>query len=227
NILNGGAHADSNVDIQEFMVVPWGAPTFAEGLRCGAEIFHALKGVLKARGHSTGVGDEGGFAPSLESNREALEAIAEAVGKAGYKLGSDVALAVDAAANEFFDNGAYALDGKKLKGSELIDLYAGWVRDFPIVSIEDGLAEDDWDGWKLLTDKLGASLQLVGDDLFVTNTERVQRGISQGVANAVLIKVNQIGSLTETLDCVRLAHVSGYRATTSHRSGPHGARVLA
>jgi enolase len=219
NILNGGAHADSNVDIQEFMVVPWGAPTFAEALRMGAEIFHALKGVLKGRGYSTGVGDEGGFAPNLKSNREALELIAEAVGKAGYKLGSDAVLALDCAASEFYENGNYALDGKSLDGAGLADLYAAWAKDFPIVSIEDGFAEDDWEGWKLLTGKLGARIQLVGDDLFVTNNERLQRGIAQGVANAVLIKVNQIGSLTETLECVRLAHQSGYRTIMSHRSG--------
>ena len=221
NILNGGAHADSNVDIQEFMVVPWGAPTFAEALRVGAEVFHALKGVLKARGYSTGVGDEGGFAPSLESNREALELIAEAIGKAGYKLGADLVLALDCAASEFYQGGKYVLEGegKTLDRAQLAELYASWAKDFPIVSIEDGYAEDDWDGWKLLTDRLGASVQLVGDDLFVTNTERLERGITQGIANAVLIKVNQIGSLTETLDCVRLAHFNNYRTIMSHRSG--------
>ena len=221
NILNGGAHADSNVDIQEFMVVPWGAPTFTEALRMGAEVFHALKGVLKGRGYFTGVGDEGGFAPSLKSNREALEVIAEAIGKAGYKLGTDMVLALDCAASEFFKDGKYVLEGenKTLDRAQLAELYAGWARDFPIVSIEDGYAEDDWDGWKLLTDRLGTTVQLVGDDLFVTNTQRLQRGIAQGIANAVLIKVNQIGSLTETLDCVRLAHFSGYRTVMSHRSG--------
>ena len=221
NILNGGAHADSNVDIQEFMVVPWGAPTFAEALRMGAEVFHALKGVLKGRGYFTGVGDEGGFAPSLKSNREALEMIAEAIGKAGYKLGNDIVLALDCAASEFFKDGKYTLEGenKTLDRAQLAELYAAWARDFPIVSIEDGYAEDDWDGWKLLTDRLGASVQLVGDDLFVTNTQRLQRGIAQGIANAVLIKVNQIGSLTETMDCVRLAHFNGYRTVMSHRSG--------
>src|SRR3954469_13098693 len=221
NILNGGAHADSNVDIQEFMVVPWGAPTFAEGLRMGAEVFHALKGVLKARGYFTGVGDEGGFAPNLKSNREALEAIAEAIGKAGYKLGSDIVLALDCAASEFFQGGKYLLEGegKTLDRGQLADLYAAWAKDFPIVSIEDGYDEDDWGGWKLLTARLGASVQLVGDDLFVTNVERLRRGIAQGVANAVLIKVNQIGTLTETMDCVRLAHFSGYRSVMSHRSG--------
>jgi len=221
NILNGGAHADSNVDIQEFMVVPWGAPTFAEALRMGAEIFHALKGVLKARGYSTGVGDEGGFAPNLKTNREALELIAEAIAKGGYKLGPDVVLALDCAASELYKSGKYLLEGegKTLDRAQLVELYAAWAKDFPIVSIEDGFAEDDWDGWKLLTQRLGDSVQLVGDDLFVTNVERLQRGIDQGVANAVLVKVNQIGSLTETLDCVRLAHFNGYRSIMSHRSG--------
>jgi enolase len=223
NILNGGAHADSNVDIQEFMVVPWGAPTFAEALRMGAEIFHALKGVLKGRGYATGVGDEGGFAPSLRSNREALEAIAEAVSKTGYKLGSDVALALDVAASELFDKakGTYELEGegRTLSRAELVDFYAQWAEDFPIVSIEDGFAEDDWEGWKMLTDRLDERVQLVGDDLFVTNVERLARGLEDGVANAVLIKVNQIGTLTETLECVRLAHFNEYRTIMSHRSG--------
>jgi enolase len=223
NILNGGAHADNNVDVQEFMVVPWGAPTFAEALRAGAEVFHALKGVLKARGQGTSVGDEGGFAPNLRSNREALEAIAEAIGKAGYKLGEGVVLALDVAASELFDKnkGTYVLEGegKTLDRAGLVDLYASWSKDFPIVSIEDGFAEDDWQGWKLLTDKLGDRVQLVGDDLFVTSTERLQRGFEEGVANAVLVKVNQIGSLTETLDCVRMAHQHGYRSIISHRSG--------
>jgi enolase len=223
NILNGGAHADNNVDVQEFMVVPWGAPTFAEALRAGAEVFHALKGVLKARGQGTSVGDEGGFAPNLRSNREALEAIAEAIGKAGYKLGEGVVLALDVAASELFDKkkGAYVLEGEgqTLDRAGLVDLYASWSKDFPIVSIEDGFAEDDWQGWKLLTGKLGDRVQLVGDDLFVTSTERLQRGFEEGVANAVLVKVNQIGSLTETLDCVRMAHQHGYRSIISHRSG--------
>ena len=221
NILNGGAHADNNVDVQEFMIVPWGAPTFAEALRCGAEVFHALKAVLKSRKLATSVGDEGGFAPDLRSNAEALESIAEAVGKAGYELGGDVVLALDAAASEFFDpkSGGYELEGKSLDRKALVDLYERWSREFPIVSIEDGFAEDDWEGWKLLTERLGARVQLVGDDLFVTSTERLQRGIREGVANAVLIKVNQIGTLTETLDCVRLAHASGYRTIMSHRSG--------
>ena len=220
NILNGGAHADNNVDVQEFMIVPWGAPTFAEALRCGAEVFHALKTVLKSRKLATSVGDEGGFAPDLRSNAEALESIAEAVGKAGYELGGDVVLALDAAASEFFDpkSGGYELEGKSVDRKALVDLYERWSREFPIVSIEDGFAEDDWEGWKLLTERLGARVQLVGDDLFVTSTERLQRGIREGVANAVLIKVNQIGTLTETLDCVRLAHASGYRTIMSHRS---------
>ena len=221
NIVNGGAHADNNVDVQEFMIVPWGAPTFSEALRCGAEVFHALKGVLKSRKQSTSVGDEGGFAPDLRGNVEALEAIGEAVGKAGYELGGDVVLALDVAASELFDpaKGTYELDGKAVDRKALADLYEKWSRDFPIVSIEDGFAEDDWEGWKLLTDRLGARVQLVGDDLFVTSTERLQRGIDQGIANAVLIKVNQIGSLTETLDCVRMAHFHGYRTVISHRSG--------
>ena len=221
NIVNGGAHADNNVDVQEFMIVPWGAPTFAEALRCGAEVFHALKAVLKSRKQATSVGDEGGFAPDLRSNAEALESIAEAVGKAGYELGGDVVLALDVAASELLDEktSGYQLDGKSIDRKSLIDLYEKWVREFPIVSIEDGFAEDDWDGWKLLTERLGARVQLVGDDLFVTSTERLQRGIREGVANAVLIKVNQIGTLTETLDCVRLAHASGYRTIMSHRSG--------
>jgi enolase 1/2/3 len=221
NILNGGAHADSNVDIQEFMVVPWGAPTFAEALRMGAEVFHALKGVLKGRGYFTGVGDEGGFAPSLKSNREALEVIAEAVGKAGYKLGPDVVLALDCAASEFQKGDKYVLEGegKTLDRAQLAELYASWAKDFPVVSIEDGYGEDDWEGWKLLTDRLGDTLQLVGDDIFVTNNERLQKGIALGVANSVLIKVNQIGTLTETMDCVRLAHFNGYRTIISHRSG--------
>ena len=219
NILNGGAHADSNVDIQEFMVVPWGAPTFAKALRMGAEIFHALKGVLKGRGYVTAVGDEGGFAPSLKSNREALEVIAEAVGKTGYKLGADVVLALDVAANELYQDGRYSIDGKSMDGAQLVEFYAQWCKDFPIVSIEDGFAEDDWDGWKLLTSRLSAGVQLVGDDLFVTNTQRLKTGIERGVANAVLVKVNQIGTLTETLECVRMAHQNGYRTIMSHRSG--------
>ena len=219
NILNGGAHADNNIDVQEFMVVPYGAPTFAEGLRCGTEVFHSLKAVLRGRGLATGVGDEGGFAPNLRSNSEALEVIAEAIGKAGYKAGQDVALALDVAASEFFEGGRYELDGKALDKAELVELYRQWCAQYPIVSIEDGLDEDDWEGWKLLTDALGARVQLVGDDLFVTNVERLQQGLRRGVANAILVKLNQIGTVTETLDCVRLAHWNGYRSIISHRSG--------
>jgi enolase len=221
NILNGGAHADNNVDVQEFMVVPLGAPTFAEALRAGAEVFHALKSVLKARGQSTSVGDEGGFAPNVRSNREALEVIAEAVGKAGYKLGADIAFALDVAASELFEDGLYDLEGegRKLDRAAMVELYTGWCKDFPIVSIEDGFAENDWEGWKLQTQAQGATVQLVGDDLFCTNTEILAKGIAQGIANAVLVKVNQIGTLTETLDCVRMAHQSDYHSIISHRSG--------
>ena len=219
NILNGGAHADTNVDVQEFMVVPWGAPTFSEALRAGAEIFHALKAVLKSKKLATSVGDEGGFAPDLPSNHDALGLIAEAIAKAGYSLGKDVVLALDVAANELFKGDGYQLDGKRMDRAGLVDLYAKWSSEFPIVSIEDGCAEDDWEGWKLLTDKLGKTVQLVGDDLFVTNTERLELGFERGVANAVLIKVNQIGTLTETLECVRMAHRGGYRTIMSHRSG--------
>ena len=219
NILNGGAHADTNVDVQEFMVVPWGAPTFSEALRAGAEIFHALKAVLKSKKLATSVGDEGGFAPDLPSNHDALGLIAEAIAKAGYSLGKDVVLALDVAANELFKGDGYQLDGKRMDRAGLVDLYAKWSSEFPIVSIEDGCAEDDWEGWKLLTDKLGKTVQLVGDDLFVTNTERLELGFESGVANAVLIKVNQIGTLTETLECVRMAHRGGYRTIMSHRSG--------
>ncbi|HTO97319.1 MAG TPA: phosphopyruvate hydratase [Myxococcales bacterium] len=221
NILNGGAHADSNVDIQEFMIVPWGAPTFAEALRMGAEVFHALKGVLKGRGYFTGVGDEGGFAPSLKSNREALEAIAEAAGKAGYKLGADLVLALDCAASEFEEGGRYVLEGegKTLDRAQLAELYASWAKDFPIVSIEDGFDENDWEGFRLQTEKQGGKIQIVGDDVFVTNVERLGKGIAQGVANSILVKVNQIGSLTETLEAVRMAHRAAYTSVMSHRSG--------
>ncbi len=223
NILNGGAHADSNVDIQEFMVVPLGAPSFAEALRYGAEIFHALKKVLKDRGASTGVGDEGGYAPSLPSNEEALKVILEAIGKAGLRAGEQVALALDCAASEFFDkpSGRYKLkgEGKEYDRRGLVDYYAQLASRYPIVSIEDGFAEDDWEGWKLVTEKLGGKLQLVGDDLFVTNVERLGRGVAQGVANSILVKVNQIGSLTETLEAVRMAHRARYTSVMSHRSG--------
>ena len=219
NILNGGAHADSNVDVQEFMIAPIGAPTFREALRSGAEVYHALKAVLKKKGLSTGLGDEGGFAPNLDSNRAALDLIAEAVEAAGLKLGSDIALAMDVAASEFYTDGAYVFEGARKTAEEMTAYYADLVASYPIVSIEDPLDEDDWDGWKAITDGLGTKTQLVGDDLFVTNVERLQRGISGGQANALLVKVNQIGSLTETLDSVELAHRSGFRCMMSHRSG--------
>jgi enolase len=219
NILNGGAHADTNVDIQEFMIAPIGAPTFREAVRTGAEVYHALKSVLKGRSLATGVGDEGGFAPDLESNRAALDLIAEAVGAAGYELGKDIVLALDVAASEFFADGSYTFEGAGKSADEMIAYYADLVASYPIVSIEDPLNEDDWDGWKAITDQLGSRTQLVGDDLFVTNVERLQRGITGGQANALLVKVNQIGSLTETLDSVDLAHRSGFRCMMSHRSG--------
>jgi enolase 1/2/3 len=222
NILNGGAHADSNVDIQEFMVVPLGAPSFAEALRYGAEIFHALKSVLKKKGAATGVGDEGGYAPSLASNEEALALIMQAIQQAGLKPGEQVALALDCAASEFYDGkGTYDLEGegKKLDSKGLVDLYAAWCDRYPIVSIEDGCGEDDWTTWKALTERLGRKIQLVGDDLFVTNVARLGRGIAEGVGNSILVKVNQIGSLTETLEAVRMAHQAGYTSVMSHRSG--------
>ncbi|MCD4536346.1 phosphopyruvate hydratase [Nocardioides sp. cx-169] len=219
NILNGGSHADSNVDVQEFMIAPIGAPTFREALRQGAEVYHALKSVLKKKGLSTGLGDEGGFAPNLDSNRAALDLIAEAVSAAGLTLGRDIALAMDVAASEFFKDGSYAFEGGTKSADEMTAYYAELVSSYPIVSIEDPLDEDDWDGWKAITDELGGRTQIVGDDLFVTNVERLQRGISGGQANALLVKVNQIGSLTETLDSVELAHRSGYRCMMSHRSG--------
>ena len=223
NILNGGAHADSNVDIQEFMVVPLGAPSFAEALRYGAEIFHALKKVLKAKGAATGVGDEGGYAPSLASNEEALAVIMQAIEAAGLKAGEQVALALDCAASEFYDAkaGKYALEGegKTYDGKGLVDFYASLVAKYPIVSIEDGCGEDDWATWKLLTERLGGKIQLVGDDLFVTNVTRLSRGIAEGIGNSILVKVNQIGSLTETLEAVRMAHRAGYTSVMSHRSG--------
>ncbi|HSX66499.1 MAG TPA: phosphopyruvate hydratase [Nocardioides sp.] len=219
NILNGGAHADTNVDIQEFMIAPIGAPSFAEALRVGAEVYHTLKGVLKEKGLATAVGDEGGFAPDLESNRAALDLIAEAVAKAGYELGKDVVLALDVAATEFCENGSYTFEGQQKSSAEMIAYYADLVANYPIVSIEDPLDEEDWDGWKQITDELGSKTQLVGDDLFVTNTERLVRGVTGGQANAMLVKVNQIGSLTETLDAVEYAHRAGYRNMMSHRSG--------
>ncbi len=223
NILNGGEHADNNVDVQEFMILPVGAASFAEGLRMGAEVFHALKKVLAEKGLASGVGDEGGFAPNLESNREALELIVEAIKAAGLEPGKDIMLGMDVAASEMYnaDTKKYELkgEGKVLSSEEMIDLFEGWVNEFPIITIEDGLNEEDWDGWKLLTDRLGKRIQLVGDDLFVTNTERLERGIEAGVANSILIKVNQIGTLTETLDAIEMAKRAGYTAVISHRSG--------
>jgi enolase len=221
NIINGGSHADNNVDIQEFMILPVGAPTFGDALRYGAEIFHALKSVLKARGLATAVGDEGGFAPNLPSNEAAIEIILEAIGHAGFKAGADIWLGLDAASTEFYRDGRYHLesDGKSLSAAEFVDMLAGWVHRYPILSIEDGLAENDWAGWKLLTERLGERVQLVGDDLFVTNTEILRSGIDQGVANAILIKPNQIGTLTETLSAIKMAHGAGMAAVVSHRSG--------
>jgi enolase len=218
NILNGGAHADSNVDIQEFMIAPIGAPTFRDALRSGVEVYHSLKSVLKKKGLSTGLGDEGGFAPNLPANAAALDLIAEAVQAAGYSLGSDIVLALDVAATEFYKDGAYAFEGSK-SSDEMIAYYRGLVDSYPIVSIEDPLSEEDWAGWKALTNALGDRIQIVGDDLFVTNPERIARGIAEKSANAVLIKVNQIGSLTETFDAVELAHRAGFRCMMSHRSG--------
>jgi len=223
NIINGGSHADNNIDLQEFMVMPAGAANFAEALRMGAETFHALKSVLKAKGYNTAVGDEGGFAPNLSSNEEALQVIMEAITKAGYKAGDEIFIALDPAASEFFNKETkkYELksEGKNLTSSQMVDYYAKLVKNYPIVSIEDGMAEDDWDGWKIMTDKLGNVIQLVGDDLFVTNTKRLSAGISKGICNSILIKVNQIGTLTETLDAIEMAHRAGYTTVVSHRSG--------
>jgi enolase len=219
NILNGGAHADTNVDIQEFMIAPIGAPTFKEGLRYGAEIYQSLKAVLKKRGLATSIGDEGGFAPNLESNRAALDLIIEAVEKAGYKMGSDIGLAMDVAATEFYKDGSYRFEGANLSATEMIDYYQGLLDSYPLLSIEDPLSEDDWSGWADITKAMGANVQLVGDDLFVTNPTRLAQGISQGCANALLVKVNQIGTLTETLAAVDMAHKAGYRSMMSHRSG--------
>jgi enolase len=219
NILNGGAHADTNVDVQEFMIAPVGAATFASALQMGAEVYHALKAVLKAQGLSTGVGDEGGFAPDLPTNRAALDLIAAAVQATGLRLGADIALALDVAATEFHRDGGYAFEGASRTAEQMTDYYAELVDSYPIVSIEDPLSEEDWDGWKHVTDVLGARVQLVGDDLFVTNPERLGRGLRSGTANALLVKVNQIGTLTETLDAVTLAHRGGYRCMMSHRSG--------
>ena len=223
NILNGGSHADSNVDFQEFMIMPVGAASFREGLRMGAEIFHALKSVLKEKGLTTAVGDEGGFAPNLPNNEEALRVILEAIQRAGYEGGRDVKIALDPAASEFYEkeSGLYLLKGEGVKktSSQMVDFYEDWINRYPIISIEDGLAEDDWAGWKEMTQRLGDRLQIVGDDLFVTNTERLREGIEKGVANSILIKVNQIGTLTETLDAIEMAKKAGYTAVVSHRSG--------
>ena len=224
NILNGGSHADNNVDFQEFMIMPVGAPNFAEALRMGAETFHALKSVLKGKGYNTAVGDEGGFAPNLKSNDEAIEVILEAINKTGYKVGDEISIALDPASSEFFlkDKNVYHLfksDNSEKTSAEMIEYYENWVKQYPIVSIEDGLAEDDWDGWKLMTEKLGNKIQLVGDDLFVTNTARLSKGIEMGICNSILIKVNQIGTLTETLAAIEMAKTAGYTNVISHRSG--------
>ncbi len=221
NIVNGGEHADNSVDVQEFMVMPLGFETFSDALRCGCEIFHNLKKVLQDKGLNTAVGDEGGFAPDLGSNGEALDLIMTAIEKAGYKPGEQVKIALDVAATEFYssDKGVYAIDGKELDSAAMVDFLADWANRYPICSIEDGLDEDDWDGWKLLTDKIGDKVQLVGDDLFVTNTTRLQRGIDEGIANSILIKVNQIGTLTETIQAIQLAHKNSYTSISSHRSG--------
>ena len=220
NILNGGSHADNNVDLQEFMIVPVGAPTFAEALRWGAETFHTLKKVLKAKGLNTAVGDEGGFAPDLKSNEEAVETILEAIEKAGYST-NDIKLALDPASSEYYEDGQYNLksEKRKLTSEQMVDFYVDWVNKYPIISIEDGMAEEDWDGWKLMTEKLGNKIQLVGDDLFVTNTKLLSKGIERSVANSILIKLNQIGTLSETLACINMAHQAGYTCVISHRSG--------
>jgi enolase len=222
NVINGGSHADNNVDLQEFMIVPLGAPSFREALRWATEVFHTLAGVLKKRGLATGVGDEGGFAPNLENNEAPLKLLVEAIAAAGYKPGEQIGIALDPAASEFFKGGAYVLEGeggRKLAPAEMVEYYAGLVDRYPIVSIEDGLAEDDWEGWSLITQRLGQRIQLVGDDLFVTNIERLARGIREGVANSILIKLNQIGTVSETLSAIEMAHRAGYTAVISHRSG--------
>jgi enolase len=224
NILNGGAHADNKIDFQEFMVMPAGAPSFSEGLRWGVEIFHALKSVLKKKGYSTNVGDEGGFAPDIQSNEEAIDTVMTAISAAGFKPGTQVVIAMDPAVSEMYDSAKkvyhfHKSDGKKLTSEKMVDFWANWVKNYPIISIEDGMAEDDWKGWKLLTDKVGGKIQLVGDDLFVTNVTRLQQGIDNGVANALLVKVNQIGTLTETINAVTLAQHNGYNTIMSHRSG--------
>ena len=223
NILNGGKHADNNVDLQEFMVVPVNAPNFRESLRMGVQVFHSLKKVLSSKGYNTAVGDEGGFAPDLKSNEEAVEVILEAIEKAGFKAGKDIYLALDPASSEFYDakRKVYMLksEKKELSSEKIVDYYANWVKKYPIISIEDGMAEDDWDGWKIMTDKLGKKIQIVGDDIFVTNTKRLKMGIDKGITNSILIKLNQIGTVTETLDCIEMAHRAGYATVISHRSG--------
>jgi enolase len=221
NILNGGSHADNLIDIQEFMVMPFGAQSFSEGLRMGTEIFHHLKKVLSAKGLSTNVGDEGGFAPNLGSNDEAIEYVIQAIEKAGYRAGEDVYIALDAASSEFYKNGKYVFEstGEERTSAEMVDYWANWSAKYPIISIEDGLAEDDWAGWKMLTERIGNKVQLVGDDLFVTNSKRLSRGINEGIANSILVKVNQIGSLSETIDAVQLATRNAYSSVMSHRSG--------
>jgi enolase len=222
NILNGGKHAlGSSVDMQEFMVMPVGAPSFREALRMGAEVFHALKGILHDRGLGTGVGDEGGFAPSLESNEAAIQVVTEAIAKAGYRPGEDLVIALDPASTEFFEKGTYLLKGenRSLSSAEMVDYWVDWSARYPVRSIEDGLAEDDWDGWKAITDRIGSRTQLVGDDLFVTNTERLSRGILERAGNSILVKLNQIGTLTETFETIEMAHRAGFTTVTSHRSG--------
>ncbi len=219
NIINGGAHADNNLDIQEFMVVPAGAPTFADSLRMGVEVFHSLRSILKSKGLNTAVGDEGGFAPDLGSNREAIEIIIQAIRKAGYREGRDAFIALDVASSELHDKGKYTIEGKRLSSAKMVEYLEGIANDYPVISIEDGLDEEDWEGWRHLTERLGGKVQLVGDDLFVTNVKRLERGIEQGVANSILVKLNQIGTLSETLDAVETAHRAGYTAVISHRSG--------
>jgi enolase len=221
NVINGGAHADNKVDVQEFMIMPLGFDSFTDAIRCGCEVFHSLKSVLKKQKYSTNVGDEGGFAPDLQSNEDALKSLVEAIGNAGYEAGKQVYIAMDCASSEYYDEKekTYTIDGKPLKSGAVVDLLADWCQKYPIVSIEDGCDQDDWDGWKRLTEVLGGKVQLVGDDLFVTNTKRLQRGIESGIANSILIKVNQIGTLTETIEAIQLAHRNGYTSIASHRSG--------
>jgi enolase len=221
NIINGGSHADNSVDLQEFMIMPAGATTFSEALRMCAEVYHTLKKILNDKGYSTGIGDEGGFAPNLKSNQESLDVIIEAIEKAGYKAGEEIFIAIDAASSEYYKDGKYVLEheGRTLTSAEMVDFFEAWVNKYPIISIEDGMAEEDWDGWKLLTERLGKKIQLVGDDLFVTNTERLEKGIELGVGNSILIKLNQIGTLTETLNAIEMANRAGYTAVVSHRSG--------